>query len=152
MPISTREAREIILSELGAATDRLAFSVQALGDAYELLSVMAADRLEADLYRNVQKAFGRAKRTHARFAEHHGFPAREFAAPEPGRPSQGAKSFIEQAVTAAAEADRGIAELQDSMHPIEAGDAELRAGLTEVRELLVDLPSAAREFLRTLGR
>jgi hypothetical protein len=38
------------------------------------------------------------------------------------------------------------------MLPIESGDAELRAGLAEVRELLDELPGAARRFLRILGR
>jgi hypothetical protein len=38
------------------------------------------------------------------------------------------------------------------MLPVEAGDAELRAGLTSVREPLGGVPAAAREFLRTLGR
>jgi hypothetical protein len=38
------------------------------------------------------------------------------------------------------------------MLPIEAGDAELRTGLAEVRDLLDDLPTRARAFLRTLGR
>lgn len=51
-----------------------------------------------------------------------------------------------------AEADTELSELQDSMMPVEVGDAELRAGLAEVRELLADLPARAREFTRTLGR
>ena len=42
-------------------------------------------------------------------------------------------------------------ELQDSLLPVESGDAELRQGLAEVRELL-SLSVPAREFLRTLGR
>ena len=36
--------------------------------------------------------------------------------------------------------------------PVEAGDQELRAGLTEVRELLDGLRRRARELERTLGR
>jgi hypothetical protein len=36
--------------------------------------------------------------------------------------------------------------------PVEVGDPELRAGLAEVRELLGDVRSRAREFTRTLGR
>jgi hypothetical protein len=61
-------------------------------------------------------------------------------------------AFVERAATASADADRRIAELQDSMLPIESGDAELRTGLSEVRELLDEIPGAARQFLRTLGR
>jgi hypothetical protein len=38
------------------------------------------------------------------------------------------------------------------MLPIESGDAELRAGLAEVRALLEELPGTARQFLRILGR
>lgn len=152
MVITAREARERILDELAAAVERAAFSVACLGAAYELLSVTSADRLEAELYRPVQKAYGRAKRTYTQFAERNGFAPREFEAPSAGRPSQGVKAFVEGAVVAAADADRAIAELQDSMLPIESGDAELRAGLSEAREHLEDLPVAAREFLRTLGR
>lgn len=152
MAITAREAREKILDDLGAAADQLALAVACLGEAYGLLSVGPADRLEAELYRPVQKAYGRCKRTHAGFAERSGLPVREFQSPAPGRPSQGVKSFLERALVATAEADRGIADLQDSMLPIESGDADLRAGLTEVRELIGGAPAATREFLRTLGR
>lgn len=152
MAITAREARERILEELGAAVDGTAFAVACLGAAYEQLSVMAADRLEAELYRPVQKAYGRGKRTHDQFAERCGLPGREFDSPSAGRPSQGVKAFVEGALHAAAAADHRIAELQDSMLPIESGDAELRAGLAEVRDLLGELPGAARDFLRTLGR
>ena len=152
MAITEREAREQILDDLGAAVERTALAVACLGEAYEHLSVGPADRLEAELFRPVQKAFGRGKRTHAQFAERTGFPPRVFEPPSAGLPSQGVKSFVERAVIAAAEADRMIADLQDSMLPIESGDAELRSGLTEVRELLDSLSIAAREFLRTLGR
>ena len=38
------------------------------------------------------------------------------------------------------------------MAPVEVGDAELRAGLSEVRALLARVPLAVRELQRTLGR
>jgi len=152
LAISTREAREQILTDLGGAVDRIAFATAALGEAYEQLSVMGADRLEAELYRPAQRAFGRAKRTHSQFAERSGLAPRDFEPPSPGRSSQGVKVFVEQAVIAAAEADRNIAEIQDSSIALESGDAELRTGLIETREQLAKLPLAAREFLRTLGR
>jgi hypothetical protein len=38
------------------------------------------------------------------------------------------------------------------MLPVEVGDAELRSGLAEVRELLGDLRARSRELVRTLGR
>ena len=152
MAITAREARQQILDDLGDAVDRIAVAVACLGEAYEQLSVMAADRLEDELYRPVQKAYGRGKRTHSQFAERCGLGAREFEAATAGRSSQGPKAFVERAVAAADEGDRLIADLQDTMLPIESGDAELRAGLSEVRALLDGLPAAAREFLRTLGR
>ena len=45
-----------------------------------------------------------------------------------------------------------LGELQDSMLPIEVGDVELRAGLSEVRELIGGVRVRARELVRTLGR
>ena len=72
--------------------------------------------------------------------------------PSAGLASQGAAALIGRAVEAAAEADQLLAELQDSMLPVEAGDAELRAGLVSIREPLGGLPARARGFLRGLGR
>lgn len=152
MGITTAEAREQILDDLAAAIERLAVAVASLGEAYEEVSVTSADRLEEELFRPIQRALGRSKRAYARFAEQTGFPPRSFGQPSPGEANQGAKALVEQAVLAANEADHRIAELQDSMLPIEFGDPELRAALGEVRELLDSLPGAAREFLRTLGR
>ena len=66
--------------------------------------------------------------------------------------ARGGQALIERAVDSADEADRLLAELQDSMLPIESGDAELRAGLTEVRDLLRGLAERARTLVRGLGR
>lgn len=152
MAITTAEARRQILDDLAAALDQLGIAVACLSEAFEQLAVDAADRLEDHLYRPVQRAYGRGKRTHAQFAERVGLPGDTFEPPSPGVSSQGAKAFVERAATAVEDADRRVAELQDSMLPIEAGDAELRAGLSEVRELLEKVPGAARQFQRTLGR
>jgi hypothetical protein len=38
------------------------------------------------------------------------------------------------------------------MMPVEVGDAELRAGLSEVRRLISGLPARARQFVSVLGR
>ena len=152
MAITAYEAREQILDDLAAAVETLALAVACLGEAYDRLSVDSADRLEAELFRPAQRAFGRSKRTHAQFAERIGLDGRQFISPSPGAQSQTVKDLVEKAVTAGAEADRLIAELQDSMLPIEFGDPELRTGLTESRALLADLPTSARQFLRTLGR
>jgi hypothetical protein len=69
-----------------------------------------------------------------------------------GLPSTGVKGFLDRAVEAVGEADSALAELQDSMMPVEVGDPELRAGLAQVRELIGDLRGRARQFARTLGR
>ena len=97
-------------------------------------------------------AYGRAKRTHAEFAGRHGLEAATFEPQPTGLPSQGAAGFVAAAVEAADAADRGLAGLQDSMLPVEAGDEELRAGLKSVREPLAGVPGKARAFLSGLGR
>ena len=117
-----------------------------------LLDERMADRLEEELFRPIQVAYGRAQRTHAGFAGRYGLPGRTFTAAAPGVPSQGVRGFLETAVESVGEADTILAEIQDSMMPVEVGDPELRAGLAEVRELVGDLRGRARELLRTFGR
>jgi hypothetical protein len=146
------EDRQQILADLAIAIDQIALATACLGEAYEQLDVSTADRLEQELFRPAQKAFGRAKRTYAQFAGRVELPERDFEPPSAGLPSQGVRRFVERAAQACAEADGTVAALQDSMLPIEVGDAELRAGLAEVRELLEDVPARARQFVRTLGR
>ena len=146
------EARQEMLDTLGEAIDEIAAALAALGGAYEQLGTLPADRLEEQLFRPVQAAYGRAKRTHVGFAQRHALPGRTFTPANPGLPSTGIRGFVDSAVDSIAEADAVLAELQDSMMPVEVGDPELRAGLAEVRELLGDVPPRAREFVRTLGR
>lgn len=146
------EARQELLDTLAEAIDEIADALAALGAAYEKLGTMPADKLEEELFRPVQAAYGRAKRTHSGFAQRQGLPEREFSPANAGLPSTGIRGFVDSAVASAADADAVLAELQDSMMPVEVGDAELRAGLSEVRELLGNVRSRAREFTRTLGR
>jgi hypothetical protein len=152
MAITALEARRQILDDLATALDQLALALACLSEAHELLDDDTAERLEGELFRPLQRAYGRGKRTHTGFAQRCGLGGREIDPPSPGLSSQGVKAFVERAVVASSDADRHIAELQDSMLPIESGDAELRAGLAEVRELLDGLPGTARRFLRILGR
>ena len=152
MAYVTREAREQLLGTIAEATEEIGLAVAALGAAYEQLDEASGDRLEEQLFRPVQAAYGRAQRTHAGFAERHGLPGRAFAAASAGRPSQGARGFVEQTANALEEADDILSELQDSMMPVEVGDAELRAGLAAVREQIADGPDRARRFLSLLGR
>ena len=152
MAFSTVEGREQILDDLAAAIDQIALASACLSAAYEALDVGTADRLEDELYRPVQRALGRAKRTHGQFAERVALRAPSSEMAEPSLRRLSVKEIIQRAVASASDADRQIGELQDSMLPIEVGDAELRSGLAEVRELLVVLAGRAPQFLRTLGR
>ena len=146
------EARQELLDTLGEAIDEIAAALAALGGAYEQLGTVPAERLEDELFRPVQAAYGRAKRTHAGFAQRYGLPARTFSPARQGLPSTGIRGFVDNAVASVDDADSVLSELQDSMMPVEVGDPELRAGLAEVRELLGDTRARAREFVRTLGR
>lgn len=152
MAYTSAEARQELLDAYAEAIEQIGLALAALGAAYEQLDERNADRLEAELFGPVQLAYGRAKSTYAQFADRHGMTGSGFSAPSPGLPSTGAKGFIDSAVDAAAEADRTLSELQDSSLPTEVGDVELRAALTEVRELLGGVRQRARELERTLGR
>ncbi|MFI4978098.1 MAG: hypothetical protein ACHQC8_05425 [Solirubrobacterales bacterium] len=152
MAYATADARQQLLDTLAKAIQEIAFALASLGEAYELLDEQKADELEQKIFRPVQTAYGRAKRTHAEFARRHDLPGRQFEPAAPGAPSQGVKGFISSAVEAAGRADGTLATLQDSMLPIEVGDAELRAGLEDVRRLIGEVPGQARRLLRTLGR
>jgi hypothetical protein len=152
MSYTNAEAQEELLDVLAQATDLMGRSLAAFGEAYEKLDDDTADRLEAELFGPAQAAYGRAKRTYTGFAERTGLPARAFEPQMPGMTSGDARAFIDRGVHAAAAAGQQLAELQDSMRPVEVGDVELRAGLAEVRELAGAIPGHARELLRTLGR
>lgn len=152
MAQTTVEARQQLLDDLAGAVDEIGFALSAVGAAYEQLDEQTADRLEEALFRPIQLAYGRARRTHEQFAARHGLPAASFEEQSPGRPSTRAKGFIENAAEAAGAADRALAALQDSPMLVEVGDVELRSGLAQVRELVGVVPRQARELLRTLGR
>ncbi len=152
MAYTDAEARQQLLDTLAQATDDIGYALACLGAAYEQLDEYSADKLEEQLFRPIQMAYGRAKRTHAEFAARHGLPGRTFEQQAPGLPSTGARGFIDNAVEAAGAAGGVLATLQDSPLPIEVGDVQLRAGLAEVRGLISDVPGSARELVRALGR
>ena len=152
MTYTTSEGRQELLDTIAQAADELALASASLSEAYEQLDEDSGDRLETDCFRPVQIALGRAKRAHTEFAGRHGLRAASFEQQPTGLPSQGAAGFISAAVDAVAAADHTLAELQDSMLPVEAGDQELRTALQSIREPIGSVPDAAAQFLRGLGR
>jgi hypothetical protein len=152
MSYTTAEGRQQVLSDLAVAIEQIADALAALGEAYEHLDERAADVLEEQLFRPVQSAYGRARRTHTEFAARANLRDRTFAPHSAGPASQTVPSLITRAVDAVADADQTIAELQDSMLPVEVGDPELRAGLSSVRETLSSVSLRARDLVRGFGR
>jgi hypothetical protein len=152
MAYVTAEAQRELLETVAEAVEQLASALASLGVAYELLDEHNADVLEAQLFRPVQVAYGRMKRTHDGFAGRVRQPGRTFGAGAPASASGGVRGLLDSAVDAVGEADLILSTLQDSMQPVEVGDAELRSGLAQVRELVGPLPTEARELVRTLGR
>jgi hypothetical protein len=148
----TAEARQQLLDAVAGAVDDIGSALASLGEAYEQLDDYNADKLESELFGPIQLAYGRAKRTYGGFAERYDLAGRAFEPAIAGHPSQGVRGFLDGAAGAAGEADAALSALQDSMMPVEVGDAELRAGLAEVRSLLAGLPGRTREFVRLLGR
>lgn len=152
MAYTTAEGREQILSDLAVAIDQIADALACLGDAYEQLDEQQADVLEEQLFRPVQSAYGRAKRTYAEFASRSRLRPRTFADGASSGHIPPVTDLIERAADAAYDADQSIADLQDSMLPVEVGDQELRTGLSQVREILSTVPGRARGLVRTVGR
>lgn len=152
MSYTTAEGREQVLADLAVGVEQIADALACLGEAYEQLDEQRADVLEQELFRPVQSAYGRARRTYAEFASRCGLPGRAFSPHSPGVQSQSVQTLIERAADAAHDADQSIAELQDSMLPVEVGDPELRAGLAQVRETLTPVPARARALVRRVGR
>jgi hypothetical protein len=152
MAYSAGEARVQLLDDVAEATDQLALALASLGEAYEELDEQTADRLEQELFRPVQAAYGRLRRTHAGFAERYRLPARTFERSSGGLHSADPRVYVDRAVDAIERADHVLSELQDSMMPVEVGDRELREGLSEVREAIAELPARARRLMRAQGR
>jgi hypothetical protein len=146
------EARQELLDTLAQAAETLERALASLGAAFDLLDDHAAEQLEDDLFRPLQRAYGRARTTHTEFATRHGLPTRTFRSTEPGHPSQGVMGFLDAAVDLIEESDDIISELQDSMLPVQVGDQEVRAGLAEVRTMIDHLPGKARRLAGLVGR
>jgi hypothetical protein len=152
MAYNAGDARRSLLDDVAGATDQLALALASLGEAYEELDESTADRLEEELFRPVRSAYGRLRRTHAEFAERFSLPGRAFEPSSGGLHSADPRVYVDRAVDAIEAADQALAELQDSMMPVEVGDRELREGLSDVRETLADLPARAHRLMRAQGR
>jgi len=152
MSYSSADGRTQLLDVVGKAADHLAAALGLLSGAYELLDERSAERLEEDIFRPVQLAYGRLRRTHSEFAARYELPGREFEPGAEGAPARGLPGLLDSAVAEVLAADGELGTLQDSMLPVEVGDAELRAGLQDVRARLAGVPGAARAMMRTFGR
>ena len=152
MAYTSESARTQLLDQLAEAVDQLAIALASLGEAYEEVDEQTAERLEAQLFRPVQRAYGRARRTHAEFAQRHDLPPRAFGQGSAVAYAGDPRVHLERAIAAVEQADHVVAEMQDSMLPVEVGDRELRDGLTETREMIATVPNSGRQLLRTLGR
>jgi predicted RNase H-like HicB family nuclease len=152
MSYSSADARVSMLRDVVSAADALAAALANLGEAYELLDEDHADALEARVFRPVQAAYARVRHTHSVFAGKHGLPEHRFTAGSPGAQTPDPRVQLERAIASIELADGQIAELQDSMLPVEVGDTEFRAGLSETRSLIAAAPAEGRRLLRTVGR
>jgi hypothetical protein len=153
MTYNTADARQEMLDAIGDAADHLGAAIGQLGIAYELLDDATADTLEEQLFRPIQSAYGLARRTHDGFAERFVLDGRAFAPAAPSETShRSVRQLVDHAVDEVSHADAALTELQDSMRPVEVGDAELRAGLAEVRTQVGDIRGRARALLSRLGR
>jgi hypothetical protein len=153
MSYTTGEARESMMEDVGRALEQLAFALACLGEAYELVDENSADRLEENLFRPVRSAYAQARRALSGFAARHELQTAPASQPDSsGLHSSDPRVYLERAIEASSQADATIAELQDSMLPVEVGDQELRQDLSGVRALLDRVPAQGQALLRTLGR
>lgn len=152
MAYTTEEGRKQLLEGLAAAAEATGGALAALGEAHELLDERNAERLENELFAPVRRAYAVLGRTRSQFAARSGLEDIEPAAQPRPAPSHGARGLLEEAAEAIAGADAELAELQDSMLPVEVGDAELRGAIASARELLDPVRRGVRGLLRTLGR
>jgi hypothetical protein len=152
MSYSSADGRTQLLDVVAKAADHLSVALGLLSGAYELLDERSAEQLEEQIFRPVQVAYGRIRRSHNDFASRYELPGREFTPAAEGAPARGVAGLLEGAVAEVQAADGELGTLQDSMLPVEVGDAELRAALQDVRSRLSGVSAAARGLMRTFGR
>ncbi len=151
MSYTTDSGRRQILDDAVVGANYLADALAGLGEAYDLLDEHMADRMEAAVFKPTQAAYGQLKRTLTEFATRYGLPQPSFPAsivPAPTDPH----TTLDRVADQVQSADDALADLQDTLLPVEVGDAELRAGLSGTRVLIGRVPAAAEELIHTLGR
>ena len=151
MSYTTESGRQQILEDAAAAAYPLNSALAAVAEIFEQLDEPTADRMEAIVFKPLQGGYGLLRRTLTDFAARSGLEPPQFYEPPVALPS-GAHAVLEHISEWAGEADQIIAELQDSLLPVEVGDPELRAGLSGTRTQIASVPHAVVELLRTLGR
>jgi chromosome segregation ATPase len=152
MAYVTAEARQELLETIAEAASELGTALASVGAAYEELDEQTADTLEEELFRPLQVALGRTKRTVTSFADRHRMSSPAMEARDAGPPSTGFKGHLADAEDNVRQAEAILTELQDSLSPVEVGDPELRAGLADVRERIAELPARAERFVSRFGR
>lgn len=151
MSYTNESGRQQILDDAAAAADDLGLALAVVGDAYEHLDEQTADRAEEIVFRPLQAAYGQLKRTHAEFAARYNLPGRTFTAADPGLPAD-VRVSLERVADATQSADDTLADLQDSLLPVEVGDEQLRAGLSRTRTLIASVPANCDNLVRMIGR
>ena len=151
MAYTTHEGRTQILEDTAQAAAELARAITALGEAYEHLDEQTAELMEQRLFRPLQGAYGQLNRTRSEFAQRTKLVAAEVPAVTVPAP-EGPRASLEHAADAISDADQMLAELQDTLLPVEVGDQPLRAGLSDVRSAIGRLPELCDEMIRTVGR
>ena len=153
MTYDTGEARRALVEELLGAAGDIATAIAYAIAAYDQLDDTSGGRLEEQVFAPLQKALGTLRRAAGGFAARHGDPATSPGSPpaEP-HPSQGVAALLESCAAAVRAADEHLGSLQDSLVLIDLGDADLRAGVSDTRRRLGEVPAALRAFVRTLGR
>jgi len=151
MSYSTAQGRAQIIEDTAAAVWRLALALAVVGEAYEHLDEQSGERLESELFRPLQGAYGQLRRAHAEFARRVGLEPHPFTQP-PSPAPQGPRAALEHAAEELAAGEQILAELQDTLLPVEVGDQQLRAELAAVRSALSPLPAVCERFIRGFGR
>ena len=123
MSYTTADGRRQVLDALAAAADQLGNAVAYLGGPTNSSTTMPPSAWRSSCSaRCSSRTAGRGACT-ASSRSATTSPARSFEAQQPHMRANDARGLIDSAVEAVARADGGLGGLQDSMLPIEVGDA-----------------------------